>query len=138
MLPPFRLGLGGALGSGRQYFSWIALDDLVDAIRHVIAHGELAGPVNAVAPEPVTNAELTQTLARVLRRPALVPVPAFALRLVFGEMAEALLASARVLPERLLSSGFHFRFPDLERALRHELSPPASKPGPGTQPGPAA
>jgi uncharacterized protein (TIGR01777 family) len=136
MLLPFRLGLGGVLASGRQYFSWIALDDQVDAIRHVIAHDELSGPVNAVAPGPVTNAELTRTLGRVLGRPTLLPVPAFGLRIVLGEMAEAALASARVRPERLLASGFRFRFPELEGALRHVLS----RPGPpaGTPPRPAA
>ena len=122
LLVPFRLGLGGRIGSGRQWVSWIALSDTVSAIRHAIDSESLAGPVNLAAPVPVTNAELTKTLARVLRRPALLPVPAFALRLVFGEMGEAtLLASQRMRPRRLLDNGYRFRHPVLEGALRHEL-----------------
>ena len=122
MLLPFKLGAGGRIGSGRQFMSWIALDDVVGAIHHALITQSLAGPVNAVAPSPVTNAEFTRTLARVLRRPAIAPVPAFALRLAFGEMADALLlAGQRVLPTRLQASGYTFRFPDLEGALRHLL-----------------
>jgi uncharacterized protein (TIGR01777 family) len=122
MLLPFRLGLGGRIGSGRQYWSWIALDDVLGAARHALASEALRGPVNVVAPAPVTNAEFTQTLARVLRRPALLPVPAAGVRLVLGEMADALLlAGARVAPDRLLDTGYRFRFPDLEGALRHLL-----------------
>ncbi len=120
MLPPFRLGLGGCLGSGRQYLSWIALDDLVEVIAFALTAPNLRGPVNAVAPTPVTNREFTKTLGRILGRPTLCPVPAFAARLVFGEMAqELLLASARVIPAALLASGFAFRHPDLDGALRH-------------------
>jgi uncharacterized protein (TIGR01777 family) len=122
LLLPFRLGAGGRIGSGRQWVSWIALDDTVGAILHAIEHPSLAGPVNVSAPEPVTNAEFTATLARVLHRPAVVPVPAFALRLAFGEMGEAtLLASQRMRPRRLLESGYPFRHPTLEGALRHAL-----------------
>jgi uncharacterized protein (TIGR01777 family) len=122
MLLPFRLGAGGRIGSGRQHMSWIALDDAVGAIHHALVTGSLAGPVNAVAPSPVTNAEFTRALARALRRPAIAPLPAFAARLAFGEMADALLlASQRVLPGRLQASGYTFRFPDLEGALRHLL-----------------
>ena len=122
MLRPFRLGVGGVMGSGEQYLSWIALDDLVGAIQHAISAHELQGPVNAVAPYPVTNREFTKTLGRVLRRPTVFPVPAFALRAAFGEMANALLlASTRVTPTRLTNSGFKFRFPQLEDALRHLL-----------------
>lgn len=124
MLLPFRLGLGGVVGPGTQYFSWIAIDDLVAAILHAIEHAELSGAVNAAAPLPVTNAELTRTLGRVLGRPAVLPVPAFALRLALGEMADGVLASTRLKPERLLSTGFHFRFPELEGALRHVLGKP--------------
>ncbi|OFV85633.1 MAG: TIGR01777 family protein [Acidobacteria bacterium RBG_16_70_10] len=124
MLLPFRLGLGGVLGSGRQYVSWVAMDDEVGAIRHVLEREDVAGPVNAVAPRPVTNAELTKTLGRVLSRPTLVPAPAFALRLALGEMAEALLASTRVRPERLVATGYRFLFPELEPALRHVLRRP--------------
>ena len=122
MLLPFRMGAGGRIGSGRQFMSWIALDDAVGAIRHALITESLAGPVNAVAPSPVTNTEFTRTLARVLRRPAIAPLPAFAARLAFGEMADALLLSSqRVLPTRLQASGYTFRFPDLEGALRHLL-----------------
>jgi uncharacterized protein (TIGR01777 family) len=122
MLPPFRLGAGGPLGSGQQYMSWIAIDDLVGAVLHCLATDALLGPVNAVAPEAVTNYELTKTLGRVLSRPTIVPIPAAAARLAFGEMAdEALLASTRVAPTRLASSGYRFAHPNLEEALRHTL-----------------
>jgi hypothetical protein len=122
MLRPFKAGLGGVLGSGTQYMSWIAMDDLVGVIHHLLDRPDLGGPVNAVAPEPVTNAAFTKTLGRVLGRPTIAPAPAFALRLAFGEMADAtLLTGARVRPERLLASGYRFRFPDLEGALRHVL-----------------
>ena len=123
MLTPFRLGVGGVIGDGRQWMSWIALDDVVGAIQHALATETLRGPVNAVAPGPVTNAELTRTLGRVLRRPTLVPLPAFAARLAMGEMADALLlASQRVLPARLQASGYSFRHPTLEGALRSVLA----------------
>jgi hypothetical protein len=122
MLPPFRLGMGGQIGTGEQFTSWIALDDAIGAVHHALCEDALRGPVNAVAPNPVSNADFTRTLARVLRRPALVPLPAFAARLLFGEMADALLlAGARVVPTRLQASGYRFRFPDLESALRHLL-----------------
>ena len=123
MLPIFRLGLGGPLGSGRQYVSWITLDDVIGAIQHAIAADSLRGPVNAVAPHPVTNREFTRALGRALRRPALLPVPAFALRVILGQMAnELLLASTRVVPRRLLDSGFRFRDPGLESALKRVLA----------------
>jgi hypothetical protein len=121
MLRPFRLGLGGVVGSGRQYFSWIALDDMVGVLLHLLDHADLAGPVNAASPAPVTNAELTKTLGRVLHRPTFAPLPAVALRLALGQMADAVLASARLLPQRLADSGYSFRFPELEGALRHVL-----------------
>jgi len=125
MLTPFRLGAGGPVGRGVQWVSWIAIDDLVGAILHALATESLAGPVNAVAPEPVTNRELARTLGRVLRRPALLPLPAVAARLLFGQMAdELLLASARVEPARLRATGFTFRHARLEDALRHELGRP--------------
>jgi uncharacterized protein (TIGR01777 family) len=123
MLPAFRMGVGGRLGSGAQWMSWIALHDLVRVIRFAIASDEMNGPVNAVAPQPVTNAEFTATLGRVLRRPAVMSVPAFALRALFGEMAGmTMLASQRVKPSRLEQAGFRFEHPALEGALRHELS----------------
>jgi uncharacterized protein (TIGR01777 family) len=123
MLPPFRAGLGGVIGGGRQYVSWVALDDLVGIVLHALRSGELRGPVNAVAPVPVTNREFTEALGKVLSRPTLLPVPAFALRLAVGEMADALLlASTRVVPRRLEGTGYPFRFPELPAALRHLLA----------------
>lgn len=125
MLPPFRAGLGGVIGSGKQYVSWVALDDLVGIVLHALQSGELRGPVNAVAPVPVTNRELTEALGKALSRPTLLPVPAFALRLAMGEMAAALLlASARVVPRRLEETRYRFRFPELHGALRHLLGRP--------------
>ncbi|HXC49466.1 MAG TPA: TIGR01777 family oxidoreductase [Candidatus Limnocylindrales bacterium] len=123
MLTPFRFGGGATLGSGEQYVSWIALEDLLAAIVHCIGESRLDGPVNATAPAPVTNAELTRTLASVLRRPAFLRVPAFVLRGLLGEMAdEMLLASAKVLPRRLDKSGFVFRYPELGAALSAMLA----------------
>jgi uncharacterized protein len=122
MLTPFRLGLGGRIGSGRQFMSWMALDDVLGAIYHAIATPGVEGRVNAVTPTPVTNREFTKTLGCVLRRPTIFPLPAFATRLAFGEMAnELLLASTRVAPAALLGTGYRFLYPDLESALRHLL-----------------
>jgi uncharacterized protein len=122
MLPPFKLGAGGRTGSGRQFISWIAIDDVLGALEHALTAGALSGPVNTVSPRPVTNDEFTKTLGRVLRRPTFAAMPAFAARLVFGEMADALLLSSqRVEPKRLLASGYRFRYPDLEPTLRHLL-----------------
>ena len=122
MLPPFKLGAGGKLGTGQQFMSWISIDDLVGAIQHALEKNSLSGPVNAVSPHPVTNLEFTKTLGRVLSRPTIFPMPAFAVRLMFGEMGEdLLLASARVEPARLAGSGYLFRYPVLEGALRHVL-----------------
>jgi uncharacterized protein len=122
MLPAFMMGAGGKIGSGKQYMSWITIDDLLEIISFATTAETLSGPVNAVAPNPVTNLVFTKTLARVLGRPAIFPMPAFAVRLAFGEMGEELLlASARIEPARLLSAGYQFRFPELEGALRHLL-----------------
>lgn len=122
MLPPFRLGLGGVIGNGRQYMSWLALDDAVGIVHHALIDGSLSGAVNAVAPHPLTNRDFTKILGRVLSRPTLFPVPAFAARLTFGEMAdELLLASTRVVPRKLEESNYRFRFAELEPALRHLL-----------------
>jgi uncharacterized protein len=122
MLPLFRLGLGGRLGHGRQFWSWIHIDDVAATILHAVQEQTLSGPVNVVSPQPVTNAEFTRTLAAVLGRPAVLPAPAFALKLALGEMADAaLLSSARVLPEKLQRSGFRYRFPDLRGALEQLL-----------------
>jgi uncharacterized protein (TIGR01777 family) len=124
MLPTFRLGLGGPIGSGDQYLSWIVLDDIIDAMLHVLNNQNLVGPVNLTAPAPITNREFARTLGRVLRRPAVVRVPAFALRVVFGRESAALLQSGqRVLPARLAASGFDFAFKDVEQALRYLLAP---------------
>lgn len=122
MLPPFKLGVGGVVGSGRQYVSWITLDDVIAAVHHALTDERLRGAVNAVAPAAVTNREFTNVLGHVLHRPTLLPAPAFALRLALGELADALLlASSRVSPARLQATGFAFGFPDLEGALRHVL-----------------
>ena len=122
MLLPFKIGLGGRIGSGEQYWSWILLDDLTSAIVHCIQASGLHGAVNTVSPSPVTNLEFTKVLGRVLSRPTIFPLPAFAARFAFGEMADALLlASARVEPARLLASRFLFRHKDLETALREIL-----------------
>jgi uncharacterized protein (TIGR01777 family) len=122
MLPVFRVGLGGCLGSGAQWMSWISLHDLVRVIRFAIESDIINGPLNAVAPQPATNTEFSATLARVLHRPAVMRVPAIALRALFGEMADlTMLASQRVRPSRLEHAGFRFDYPVLEDALRHEL-----------------
>jgi len=127
MLTPFRLGIGGPLGSGKQWMSWIAADDLLGVFLHALGRDDIRGAVNAVAPEPVRNADFTRTLGRVLHRPAVIPVPAFALRLAFGEMADgAILASARVVPAVLQASGFQFKYPKLEQALVHLLAHPGA------------
>jgi len=126
MLTPFRLGLGGIIGSGKQYLSWVAIDDVIGAIEHALVTDTLSGPVNVVSPNPVTNREFTKTLGKVLRRPTLFPVPAFAARLAFGELADALLlASQRAVPRKLMNSSYAFRYPVLEDALRHVLRPGA-------------
>lgn len=120
MALPFKFGVGGRVGSGRQWMSWITLDDLVRLLIFALGNESLRGPVNAVSPQSVTNAEFTRTLARVLHRPALLPAPAFALRLLLGEMADALLLSSqRVEPRVALESGFRFQYPQLETALGH-------------------
>jgi hypothetical protein len=123
MLLPFKMGMGGVIGSGRQVISWIALDDLVSVIRFALNDESLSGPVNATSPRAVTNHEFTKTLGRVLSRPTLFPMPAFAARLAFGEMAdETLLGGARVEPKALSAAGFPFAYPNLEAALRHLLN----------------
>jgi uncharacterized protein (TIGR01777 family) len=123
MLPLFRAGLGGVIGGGRQYVSWIALDDLSRILLHALQRGDLSGPVNAVAPNPVTNRGFTEALGKALSRPTPLPVPSFALRLAVGrEMADALLlSSARVVPKRLIDTGYPFLSPELEPTLRRLL-----------------
>ena len=128
MLTPFKLCLGGVIGNGRQWMSWIGLDDATGVIIQALTNETLRGPVNVVAPQPVTNCVFAKTLGRVLRRPAMFPVPAFVLRLALGEMADALLLSSqRVEPAKLVASGYKFRFPELEGALRHLLGKQASQ-----------
>lgn len=128
LLVPFRLGVGGRFGSGRQYWSWIAIDDMVALIDHALTSPGLSGPANAVAPAPVTNAEFTRILAAVLSRPAILPVPRFAPGLVLGELADTLLfASQRAFPERAEADGFVFAHANLEEALRHVLSRESSE-----------
>jgi uncharacterized protein (TIGR01777 family) len=121
MMLPFRLFVGGPMGSGRQWFSWIHMADQVAAIRFLIENNATSGPFNFVAPHPVTNAEFSRALGRAMGRPSLVPVPAFAMRLAFGEVASVLLEGQRAFPKRLLELGFTFRFPDAESALRDLL-----------------
>lgn len=122
MLTPFKLGGGGAMGSGSQYVSWVALDDVVGIVMHALSDASLEGPVNAVAPNPVTNRELTKTLGRVLKRPTKAWMPAPVVQAMFGEMGDALLlSSTRVEPARLAASDYTFRHPELEGALRHIL-----------------
>ncbi len=122
MLPAFRMGLGGRLGDGQQYWSWITVDDLTRVVQFVVEREELSGALNAVAPRPATTAEFTGALGRVLHRPAVLPLPAFAVKALFGEMGrEALLASAQVTPAVLTKAGFTFRWPELEPALRQLL-----------------
>ena len=122
MLLPFRLGVGGRLGNGRQYFSWIALEDAIAMLLFAMNNDDLHGPVNVTAPAPVTNAELTRALGRALRRPTIFPLPAFVAKILLGELAEeGLLASQRVVPQRLLDAGFEFSYPEIDGALRRAL-----------------
>jgi uncharacterized protein (TIGR01777 family) len=122
MLLPFKLGVGGIIGNGKQYWSWVALDDVIGAIHHAIITESVVGPMNVVAPRAVTNHEFTKTLGRALSRPTIFPLPAFAARLVLGEMAdELLLASARIEPAKLLATGYKFHHTELEKALRDLL-----------------
>lgn len=124
MLPAFRIGLGGPIGSGNQYVSWIALADIIRAMLYLLDNAECVGPVNLTAPAPVKNREFAKTLGKVLGRPAAVTVPAFALRIAFGAEAAAMLSSGqRVVPSRLLASGFHFDCSEIEPTLRHLLAP---------------
>ena len=123
LLLPFRLGIGGRMGSGKQWMSWIAMNDAVRAVRFLVDSATASGPVNLVAPAPVRNVEFAETLAHVLHRPAVFPVPAMLLELLFGTMADStILASQRVMPKRLAGAGFEFRHPRLEEALRFELT----------------
>ena len=124
MLPIFKLGLGGSLGSGRQWMSWITLPDVVSIIHHLLTHDDIGGPVNVVSPNPVTNHEFTKALGKALKRPAFMPAPALALKLILGEMAdELLLSSQRVMPKKLLDAGYRFEQADLEEALRQSIHP---------------
>ena len=128
MLPAFRLGLGGRLGDGRQYWSWISLEDAVATLAHALKRESITGPVNAVSPQPVTNREFTAALGRVLHRPAFFTMPRLAVNLLFGEMGrEAMLASCRARPAKLLAGGFQFQASDLETALRRMLVNPSAQ-----------
>lgn len=123
MLPPFRMGAGGNMGNGQQYWSWVGLPDVVAILQEAIHNESLRGPVNAVSPQPMTNRDFTKVLGRVLNRPTFLPLPAFMARLVLGEMADdLLLSSARVVPQVLTDAGFEFRHPDLESCLRDALA----------------
>ena len=120
MLPPFKMGVGGKIGSGRQWMSWIHAEDLAGMIRFAL-NNQVSGPINGVSPNPVTNSEFTRALGAVLKRPAIVPVPALALKLAFGEMSEVLLASQRVAPKVAEASGYRFQFTDVATALADVL-----------------
>ncbi len=122
MLTPFKMGMGGKVGSGKQYMSWVAIDDVTGAIYHSLTTDTLKGPVNVTAPNPVTNKEFTNTLGKVLNRLTVMPMPAFVARLAFGEMAnDLLLASTKVAPKKLLESGYSFQYTELENAIKHIL-----------------
>ena len=123
MVTPFKFGVGGTIGSGKQFMSWIALDDLIEIIHFALENEELSGAVNATAPNPVTNEDFTDTLGKVLHRPTIIPIPAFGIKLLFGEKGEKLLLEGcRVLPAKLQETGFKFRFENLEEALEHVLN----------------
>ena len=127
MLPPFRLGVGGKVGSGKQWMSWIALADVVGALNFALTNETMRGPVNFVAPNPVTNAEFTKTLGKAISRPTLLPVPGFAVKLLFGEMGEALLLGGqRVKPQQLINENYSFQQPNLDAALKAILQTPAT------------
>ena len=122
-LPLFKCGLGPVLGSGKQLMCFIALDDMIRAIEHIMNCDQIVGPVNVLAPEPVTNEEFARALGKILHRPVLLRIPAFILRLAMGEIAEAIVAGdSRLKPEKLQATGFHFNYPDIESAIRYELS----------------
>jgi len=121
MLPPFKIGAGGIVGSGRQYWSWVDVADVVSVIEHVLTTDSIRGPLNVVSPHAVTNREFTKTLGYVLRRPTIMPLPAVVVKILFGEMSHLLLASTRVLPVRLAASGYRFRYPMLDESLRQLL-----------------
>jgi uncharacterized protein (TIGR01777 family) len=125
MLTPFRMGVGGRIGDGKQWMSWIALVDVIQGLKFIIEHNSITGPVNFVAPNPATNSEFTKSLGDALSRPTLFPMPSFAARLAFGEMADALLlSSAKVEPKRLQESGYRFEFENLQPALSAILKTP--------------
>ena len=118
MIAPFKLGLGGPIGSGHQWMSWVSIADVVAGIRFALANPSISGPFNLTSPQPVTNSEFVKTLGRVLHRPAVMPLPARAVRMMFGEMGDSiLLGSSRVVPTALEAAGFRFRYPDLSQAL---------------------
>ncbi|MCI5147122.1 MAG: DUF1731 domain-containing protein, partial [Candidatus Electrothrix sp. AR3] len=117
MLPPFKLGLGGVIGNGQQYMSWISIHEIPEILEHIIQHKELCGPINVVAPNPVSNRQFTKTLGKVLRRPTIFPVPQFILKIIFGEMGKELFASAKAKPAKLLESGYSFCEPELKTAV---------------------
>ena len=123
LLTPFKMGMGGKVGSGRQFISWVGIDDAIQAVRLALEDASIRGPLNIVSPQPVTNEEFTKTLGHVLNRPTALAMPAFAARLAFGEMAdEMLLASQKVIPKKLLNAGYKFRHPELEQTLRELLA----------------
>jgi hypothetical protein len=123
MILPFKLGLGGRLGSGNQYMPWVHRHDVVEALIWMMEHSEASGPFNVVSPNPVTNAEFTRCLGKVLHRPTLFPAPAPVLKVALGEMARLLLTGQQAIPAKLNDAGFDFRYPELEQALAHSVNP---------------
>jgi uncharacterized protein (TIGR01777 family) len=123
MLTPFKLGVGGVVGSGKQWMPWIALDDLINVILFALENNNLRGAVNTISPGIVTNGEFTKALGKVINRPTILPIPEFAIKLLYGEMGETLLLQGqRMIPQKLRDAGFEFQYPDLEGALRHVLN----------------
>ncbi len=123
MLTPFKFGVGGVVGSGEQYMSWIAIDDLIRLIHFALENESISGAINATTPNPATNKEFTKTLGKVLSRPTILPIPAFGIKLLFGEMGERLLLEGcRVIPKKLQDAGFEFQFTNLEDAMKHALN----------------
>jgi hypothetical protein len=121
LVPVFKSFLGGPVGSGRQWFSWIDQSDQLGAMLFVLEHPDLSGPINFTSPNPVRNAELAQALGKILSRPSLIPAPAFMVKIALGEFAEVVLGGQKVIPEKLLAAGFEFEYPTIEAALRHQV-----------------
>ena len=121
LVPVFKKFIGGPVGSGKQWFSWIDLSDLVRAYIFILEHPDLSGPINFTAPQPVRNAELAEAMGKVLHKPSFMPAPAFMVKLALGEFADSVLGGQKVLPAKLQAAGFSFEYPEIEAALRHQI-----------------